>query len=154
MRGWHPMHIFVIAVMGSSAISCKRDTRADDEAAIRVATREWNAAEAAKDLEKCISFYADDGERYATGSPAIRGAAALREEWRKYLSTPGTFQWSTSKVEVSGSGDLAYETGRFVLKTVDKNGQAITTNGKYVCVWKKQPNGKWKVVADIDNPDS
>jgi uncharacterized protein (TIGR02246 family) len=154
MRGRHQIHLFMIAVLCSSATSCRRDTRADDEAAIRAATREWNAAEAAKDLEKCVSFYADNGERFATGSPVIRGAAALRTEWQKYLSTPGTFQWSTSKVEISNSGDLAYETGRFVLKTVDKNGQPTTTNGKYVCVWKKQPDGKWKVVADIDNPDS
>ena len=154
MHGWHPMHLFLISALCAMAISCRRDTRADDEAAIRAATREWNAAEASKDLEKCISFYADDGERFATGSPAIRGAVALRNEWRKYLSSPGTFQWKTSKVEVSSSGDLAYETGRFVLKTVDKNGQPTTTNGKYVCVWKKQADGKWKVVADIDNPDS
>ena len=49
---------------------------------------------------------------------------------------------------------LGNETGRFVLKTVERNGQATTTNGKYVCVWKKQQDGKWKVVADIDNPDS
>ena len=55
MRGRHPMHLFMIAVVCSSAMSCRRDTRADDEAAIRAATREWNAAEAAKDLEKCIS---------------------------------------------------------------------------------------------------
>ena len=154
MRCRHPMRLFMIVVVCSSAMSCRRNTRADDEAAIRAATREWNAAEAAKDLEKCVSFYTDDGERFATGSPVIRGAAALRTEWQKYLSTPGTFQWSTSKVEISNSGDLAYETGRFVLKTVDKNGQPTATNGKYVCVWKKQPDGKWKVVADIDNPDS
>jgi ketosteroid isomerase-like protein len=154
MRRWHPMYLFMVAAVCTSAISCRRDTRADDEAAIRLATREWNAAEAAKDLDKCISFYADEGERFATGSPAIRGAAALRNEWRKYLSSPGTFQWNTLKVEVSKSGDLAYETGRFLLKTVDKNGQPAATNGKYVCVWKKQIDGKWKVVADIDNPDS
>ena len=100
------------------------------------------------------SFYAEGGERFATGSPLIRGTDALRKEWRKYVSSPGTFQWNTSRVEVSNSGDLAYETGKFVLKTVDKNGQPSTTNGKYVCVWKKQNDGKWKVIADIDNPDS
>ena len=154
MRVVSPIHVLMLSVLCGSAMSCRSDTRADDEAAIRAATREWNAAEAAKDLEKCISFYADDGERFATGSPAIHGAAALRNEWRKYLSSPGTFQWSTSKVDVSSSGDMAYETGRFVLTSVDKDGQPTTTKGKYVCVWKKQANGKWKVVADIDNPDS
>ena len=135
-------------------MACRRSTQAEDETAIRAATREWNAAEAAKDVEKCVSFYAQDGERFATGSPIIRGTDALRTEWRKYVSSPGTFRWNTSKVEVSSSGDLAYETGRFVLNTVDKDGQPVTTTGKYVCVWKKQRDGKWKVVADIDNPDS
>ena len=154
MPGWNPRHLCMLAALCGSAMSCQRDTRVSDEAAIRAATREWNAAEAAKDLEKCVSFYAEDGERFATGSPAIRGAAALRDEWRKYLSAPGTFQWSTSKVEVSGSGDLAYETGRFLLKTVDNNGHPVTRHGKYVCVWKKQRDGKWKAVADIDNADS
>lgn len=149
-----PMHLLLLAALCGSPVSCRRDTRADDEAAIRAATKEWNAAESSKDLEKCVSFYAEDGERFATGSPVIRGTAALRDEWQKYLSSPGTFQWNTSKVEVSASGDLAYETGRFVVKTTGKNGQPTTTNGKYVCVWKKQRDGKWKVVADIDNPDS
>jgi ketosteroid isomerase-like protein len=55
---------------------------------------------------------------------------------------------------VARSGDLAYETGVFVIKTLDKNQQPAIINGKYVLVWKKQANGKWKVVADIDNPDS
>ena len=83
VRAWHPTHLFLLAALCSSATSCRRDTRSEDEAAIRAATREWNAAEAAKDLEKCISFYAEDGERFATGSPAIRGAAALRRRMAK-----------------------------------------------------------------------
>ncbi len=106
---------------------------------------------------RCIysCFLLCSGRRCLAGvTLGRRRSGALRNEWRKYLSTPGTFQWNTSKVEISSSGDLAYETGKFVLKTVDKNGQPTTTNGKYMCVWKKQADGKWKVVADIDNPDS
>jgi ketosteroid isomerase-like protein len=101
------------------------NTRAGDEAAIRAATREWNAAEAAKDVEKCVSFYAADGERFATGSPVIRGTDGLRKEWRKYVSSPGTFQWNTSRVEVSNSGDLAYETGKFALKTLIRTASPV-----------------------------
>jgi hypothetical protein len=55
-----------------------------------------NAAEAAgdpaRDPEKRTSFYAEDGGRFAAGSPDIRGTAALRNEWQKYLSAAGTFQ--------------------------------------------------------------
>jgi uncharacterized protein (TIGR02246 family) len=154
MAQWHQGCLVALGFLCIVAPASARDTRADDEAAIRTATREWNAAEEAKDLEKCVSFYAADGARYATGSPVIVGAQALRKEWQKYLNTPGSFHWTTAKVEVSRSGDLAFETGNFVLKTIDKEGQAKTTKGKYVCVWRKQPDGKWKVVADIDNADS
>jgi len=57
MRGCHPMLLLMLFALCSSAMSCRRDTQADEEAAIRSATREWNATEAAKDWEKCISFY-------------------------------------------------------------------------------------------------
>jgi uncharacterized protein (TIGR02246 family) len=153
MHQRRPMLIPVIAVSSISLSCSSPDTRAADETAIRAASREWSNAEAAKNLEKCVSFYAEDGERFPTGSPLIAGAAALRKEWEKYLAAPGSFNWTTSKVEVARSGDLAYETGAFVLKTPDKNQQTKTINGKYVLVWKKLAD-KWKVVADIDNPDS
>jgi ketosteroid isomerase-like protein len=29
----------------------------------------------------------------------------------------------------------------------------ITENEKYVVTWKKQTDGKWKVIADISNTD-
>jgi len=154
MHQRRPILVLVIAVCAISLSCSGPDKRAADETAIRAASREWNNAEAAKDLQKCLSFYAEDGERFATGSPLIAGAAALRKEWEKYLATPGSFNWTTSKVEVARSGDLAYETGVFVIKTPDKNQQTKTINGKYVLVWKKAVDGKWKVVADIDNPDS
>jgi uncharacterized protein (TIGR02246 family) len=145
---WRHVFAFLSLAMCTVCLSCGSDTRAADEAAIRAASREWNQAEAAKDLDKCVSFYTEDGERFATGSPLIKGAAALRKEWARYLASPGSFTWATSKVEVARSGDLAYETGTFAIKT-----QTATTNGKYVLVWKKQNDGKWKVAADIDNPD-
>jgi len=154
MHRSNSLPLLTLVALSILPASCQRDSRTADEAAIRAATREWNAAEAAKDLEKCVSFYAADAERFATGSPAIRGIEALRAEWKKYLSSPGTFRWTTNKVEVSNSGDLAYETGTFLLSTDAKSGHPTTTKGKYVCVWKKQTDGKWKVVEDIDNPDS
>ena len=147
--------MYLVVALCAAFMSCSRPgNRSIDEAVIRAASREWSDAEAGKDLEKCVSFYAEDGERFATGSPLIVGRDALRKEWAKYLSAPGSFHWTTSKVEVARSGDLAYETGVFVIKTVDKDQQPAIINGKYVLVWKKQADGKWKVVADIDNPDS
>ncbi len=68
------------------------------------------------------------------------------------LPGPG-LSWQTSSVEVARSGDLAYETGTYDFVSTDKKGKSNDEKGKFVVVWKKQSDGSWKVVVDIDNPD-
>jgi uncharacterized protein (TIGR02246 family) len=129
------------------------DTRDDDVAAIQAASKEWSDAERAKDLPKCLSFYADGAELLRSGSYLATGKEDLRREWEKILAEPGTTGWSALKIEVARSGDLAYEKGAYESKSLDKTKQSVTVTGKYVHVWEKQDDGKWKVTEDIDNPD-
>ena len=96
---------------GSPQVVQPPDTRDDDEVAIRAASKEWSDAEAAKDLPKCLSFYAADAELFRPGSFRATGKEDLRREWEKILAEPGTSSWTTAKIEVARSGDLAYETG-------------------------------------------
>ena len=35
----------------------------------------------------------------------------------------------------------------------DPKGNAVSDKGKYLTVYKKQPDGNWKVIADIGNSD-
>lgn len=129
------------------------DTRDADETAIRALSKQWSDAEAAKDLPKCLSFYADDGERMSSGSPLMTGKEDLRREWEKILAQPGSSSWAPLKVVVGRSGDIAYETGISQTKNIDDKTEAPQETGKYVHVWEKQDDGKWKIVEDIDNPD-
>jgi uncharacterized protein (TIGR02246 family) len=129
------------------------DTRDEDETAIQAASKEWSDAEAAKDLPKCLSFYADDAELMRPGSSLFTGKEDLRREWEKILAEPGTSSWTAAKIEVARSGDLAYETGVYQSKSLDKTKQSVTATGKYVFVWEKQDDGTWKVIEDINNPD-
>ena len=56
-------------------------------------------------------------------------------------------------MEVSSTGDLAYSLGLYETTVNDPRGNPLTYRGKYVVVWRKQPNGAWKVVIDIANLD-
>jgi ketosteroid isomerase-like protein len=56
-------------------------------------------------------------------------------------------------VEVAKSGDLAYSTGTYTDAWKDPQGKLITDKGKIMEVWKKQTDGRWKVVADTYNSD-
>jgi uncharacterized protein (TIGR02246 family) len=128
--------------------------RAADEAAIRAASAAWSQAASAKDLDKSISFYADDAVQFPNKAEATKGKVNIRKNWAPMLAAPGPgLSWQTSSVEVARSGDIAYETGTYVFATTDKKGKPTEEKGKFVVVWKKQSDASWKVAVDTDNPD-
>ena len=129
------------------------DTKAIEQA-LRDLDTQWSAAAGVKDLEKTISFYSENAIVLPTNAPAATTKDAIRNTWKDLLASSGlAIGWKTTKVEVSKSGDLAYTTGTYELTMNDASGKPINDRGKYVEVWKKQTDGKWKVVADIWNSD-
>jgi ketosteroid isomerase-like protein len=128
------------------------DTHAD-ESAIRQADIDWAKAAAAKDVEKIISFYADDGTAYPPNQPMAAGKPALKVIWTGMVNLPGfMISWVPSRVEVAKSGDLGWSTGTYSMN-LSVAGAPPNDHGKYVVVWKKQQDGSWKAVADIFNSD-
>jgi hypothetical protein len=114
MRDWHPMHLFLLAALCSSAISCRRDTRGDNATAIRAATREWNAAEAAKDLENAYRSTPTMARGLLPGRPPFVGpqrsatngesiypprerSGGTRQKWK----FPDPETWHTKLVDLS-----------------------------------------------------
>ena len=130
------------------------DTKSAIEQALRDLDAQWSAAAGSKDLEKTISFYSGDAIVLPTNAPAATTKDAIRNTWRDLLASPGlAISWKTTKVEVSKSSDIAYTTGTYELAMNDASGKPINDRGKYVEVWKKQAEGKWKVAVDIWNSD-
>ena len=130
------------------------DTRAIDEAAVRAASAEWAKVAAAKDLEKTVSYYAEDASMFPPNAPVVTGADARRKMWTALLAPAElVFSNAATKVEVARSSDLAYETGTFEESFKDAQGNPVKVVGKYVVVWKKQAGGQWKAIIDIFNTD-
>ena len=74
--------------------------------------------------------------------------------WQGMFSVPGFGGgWKVTKVEVARSGELAYVTGTYELSETDAGGKPSTDKGKYLEVWKKQPDGNWKCAIDMFNSD-
>lgn len=125
------------------------DTRAADESAIRARDAEWQKAVTAKDAALTASFYADAGSLLAPGAPMATGKDAIQKDWAGLMGMPGfALTFAPTKVEVSRSGDLAYDLGDYALTVNDKKGKPQTTKAKFVVVWSKQPGGTWKVLVD------
>ena len=128
------------------------DTRKADEAAIRAASADWNKAAQARDLDKAASYYAEDAVFLVDKGALVKGKNSIRMVWKDILApTAPVLTFTTSFVEVARSGDIGYEYGTAEFTTANKKGKPTVEKGKYVTVWKKQPEGSWKAVVDIDN---
>jgi ketosteroid isomerase-like protein len=124
------------------------------EQALRNADAAWAKAAGAKDLDKTVSFYSDDATVLPANAPAVTTKDGIRKTWQDLLASPGmAISWQTTKVEVAKSGDLACLSGTYELTMNDASGKSTTDHGKYVEVWEKQKDGKWKCGTDIWNSD-
>lgn len=124
------------------------------ESAIRAASDDWAKAMGARDVDKTISFYSEDGSYFPDRHPLIRSKDELRKYWAQLFALPGQgFKCDITRVEVAQSGELGYETGACELTTTGSNGKPKTEKQKYVVVWKKRNDGTWKAAVDIDNTD-
>src|SRR5437879_11807362 len=73
----------------SSAPAPPEDTRAADESAIRAQALEWAKAAAANDLEKTLSFYADDAAMFPPNVPIPCTKEARRQLCSTVMAAPG-----------------------------------------------------------------
>ena len=149
--------VLSVVVIGAG-LACRQqappDARAADERAARDADRATLKAAQVKDLERNLSFYTDDASVFPPNAPIATGKEAIRAFLAQGFANAGfAIDWQPTKVEVSRGGDLAYTQGTYELTMNDPKGKPVTERGKYVNVWKKQPDGTWKMVADIWNSD-
>jgi len=130
------------------------DTNSVIEQALRDADAQLSAAATAKDLDKTVSYYSDDAIVMPPNSASTTTKEAIRSTLKDLLASPGaTVSWKATKVEVAKSGDLACVSGIYEETTIEASGKPVKDRGKYVKVWKKQADGKWKCGADIWNSD-
>jgi len=132
------------------------DTRAADEKAIRDSETQWVKDFASRDMDRIGSHYTDDASVLMPDLAIMTGKDAIRAGLKDVVADPAfAIDLQTAKVEVSKGGDLAYSQGTYTFAGADpKTKKVMAEKGKYVEVYKKQADGSWKVVEDINNPDA
>jgi len=144
----------ILATLALLAAGCAPQVDLEAErTALLTADEAWS--QSAPDLDRFLSFYADDSSLLPPDAPVATGHEAIRTYLSELFAAPEfALHWTTTKAELSRAGDLGYTIGAFELTVNDAEGNPVTTAGKYVTVWKKQTDGEWKVVADIFNRDA
>ena len=95
------------------------------------------------------TFLAEDALSLPAGEEPIAGKKAIVESLAPQKA--GTLAWTPREEMISRSRDLGCTWGTYEYWTTGTNGQSRVSRGKYVTVWRKQPDGSWKAIVDIGN---
>jgi ketosteroid isomerase-like protein len=115
------------------------------------ADREFAQATAARGAEGFIAYFAEEVALVPKNGAPIVGKTAASDVIRRAWAQPGySLTWAPLHAELAKSGELGYTYGTYERKFV-QDGKPATETGKYVTAWKKQRDGKWKVILDMGN---
>jgi uncharacterized protein (TIGR02246 family) len=137
----------ISALLAAFLAGCGGGPDAPDSAsrgAVEATVDRYVAASNEGDAETLTSLYADDAVLLPPDQEPILGREAIGEFWRQGTDTG--LQVSTLRLEVDGS--VAYLVGRYHLPPTDAE---EADSGQYVLCLKRQPDGVWKLTADIWN---
>jgi len=144
---------FLIVVALVSCDQTKVDKKAEGEKVMQL-SKEWSQSIATKDVDKIVSYWADNAFLMQEGQPPLQGKQAIRQMVEESFRIPGfSISWQPQSVEVSDNGDMAYLIENAQVSFTDSTGKAITIHNKAVTIWRKQSDGSWKNVVDISTAD-
>ncbi|HYR41625.1 MAG TPA: SgcJ/EcaC family oxidoreductase [Terriglobia bacterium] len=101
-----------------------------------------------KDVATIANMYAEDATLLPPGSPPVKGRENIRGYWQAFFNA-GASNAKLRVIEVGSASDLAYEIGAFVANLPSPQGGTPRTEGKYVVVWRRQPDGSIKMIVDM-----
>lgn len=114
--------------------------------------QKFNAAEQAARADAWMSYFAENAAVPST--PPFAGKQALTEHYQKVFGNADlSLSWEPIKAEVFPGGEMGYTTGRYLARFKDDKGNKMEQTGRYITVWKKQKDGRWKIVTDTGSDD-
>ncbi len=125
-------------------------SNSDADAYIRSAAPRFITAFNAGNSSGVSSFYADDAVMLTSNAPMARGPAGIGSSYNSFLTSMHPVL-NFVPDRIVQSCDLAYEYGHYSMQFTPAGGSAQSDQGNYVTVWRRQPNGDWKIVADSVN---
>ena len=118
---------------------------------LRQLEADFMKAAAERGADGYMSYYAEDAVEVPNGADAIHGKANIAKTMGFLNDKNNHLTWAPVDAGISSLGDLGWTSGTYEFRSVDKDGKPNVSHGKYTSIWKKQPDGTWKIVLDMGN---
>jgi len=108
-----------------------------------------------KDTAGVAASYTADAIIMTPGAAPMKGTDAITAGLKELVADPNfKLDFASDRVEVADSGDLVATHGAYTLIVSDPvTKQPINDKGSYVTVFRKQKDGAWKAVLDINTSE-
>jgi len=96
-----------------------------------------------------IQYFAPNGVMFAPGP--VNAHQELSRQPKLNGRARATLTWYPTLAEISRDGSLGYSTGPYFI--TDTATKKKTYNGHFFSLWRRQPNGEYRVILDIGTPN-
>ena len=153
----HQMMMIVIIVSTLIFVSCKQNLKTISKAKLKAIVEKQNLA-----LESCFiggnandlaEMYSDSAKLSPNGFHFVRGRDSIRAFWTEDFKTSKVLKMETNVLTVDGDENFIYETG-ITTSEILYNDSIYRPRVKYINMWCKQPDGKYKLDIDFWNKDA
>jgi ketosteroid isomerase-like protein len=124
-------------------------SHAADDKALRDLVDRTVAAAGRRDVAEYGKYY---GPKWMTALPGVP-VSEVTGPLKMQFATGYAIKMVTVKTDFSDAGDFGYALGTYEQTAPDKSGTLQNTVGKWMSVFRKQPDGSWGAVADTYNVD-
>ncbi len=130
----------LLLVLGLPLAGAPADLRGELKALVE-AERDFSKTSEKKGIrEAFLTYLADNAILFRPN--AVNGRQYMTDQ----PEDRGKLTWTPIFADVSTAGDMGYTTGPYEYRPPASEGVG---HGHYISVWKKQQNGKWRVVIDL-----
>ena len=128
----------------------------DDAYAIRLAKTDLRDAYNRGDVNGVLAVFAEEYNDMSAGHASFYGveAQSVLKYRLKNLFARYRAQLAITIISIRVQGPLAFDWGwhKFTL-TPRKGGKPVTTRTRYLEIWQKDEEGKWRIAIFLDNLD-
>ena len=143
---------FAFALLALAACRTRTDPRAEP---LLAADRTFCADVAARRLEGWVAAFDQHGSQFDESFRPVTGHAAIRARMAEFFADPANeLAWEPDAAVISEAGNLGSTSGRFTMsRRVADGSREVLLTGRYFDVWRRLPDGTWKLLVDLGEPD-
>ena len=130
----------------------KIDVAADIKA-INAGNDQWTTAFNSNDAAALAAIYTDDAIRLLPNQAAVEGKQAIQAAFEAMFKE-NAVKCTLNLLETQVAGDWAYGRGNYTLTVTPKSGKPTEYAGKYLEIFRRQPDGSWKCYRAIWNSNN